>query len=117
MKVAITEVEWLDNTIEFNIHLLLLIFRDRITCYSYPAYGYPDEQLTIVNSKKDRSGLRIELPNQNWENMVFIHCKKQTGVSWIALNWHDPNAERRLQKWILILRLVSRAQNHSPNSN
>ena len=63
VKVAITEVEWLDNTIEFNIQPVTLnIPLTEVTCYSYTAYGYPDEQLTIVNSKKDRSGLRIELP-------------------------------------------------------
>ena len=98
VKVAITEVEWLDNTIEFNIQPVTLnIPLTEITCYSYTAYGYPDEQLTIVNSKKDRSGIRIELPKSKLGNhgVAFIVTNK-LGVHGSPLTWHDPNADRRL---------------------
>lgn len=98
VKVAIKDVEWHDNTIEFNIQPVTLnIPLTNISCYSYTAYGYPDEKLTILNSKKDRSGLRIELPKSKLgKHGVSFIVKNKLGVYGSPLTWHDPNAERRL---------------------
>ena len=98
VKIAIKNVEWLDNTIEFNIQPVTLnIPLTKVACYSYTAYGYPDEQLTIVNRKKDRSGLRIELPKSKLgKHGVSFIVKNKLGVHGSPLTWHDPNADRRL---------------------
>ncbi len=96
--MAIKDVEWHDNTIEFNIQPVSLnIPITKISCYSYTAYGYPDEELTIVKSKKDRSGLRIHLPKSKLgKHGISFITKNKLGVYGSPLTWHDPNAERRL---------------------
>jgi len=98
VKIAIRDVEWNDNTIEFNIQPVTLnIPLTKISCYSYTAYGYPDEELTIIKSKKDRSGLRIQLPKSKLgKHGVSFIVKNKLGVYGSPLTWHDPNAERRL---------------------
>ncbi len=98
VKIAIKDVDWHDNTIEFNIQPVTLnIPLTKISCYSYTAYGYPDEELTIVKSKKDRSGLRIQLPKSKLgKHGVSFIVKNKLGVYGSPLTWHDPNAERRL---------------------
>ena len=98
VKMAIKDVEWHDNTIEFNIQPVSLnIPITKISCYSYTAYGYPDEELTIVKSKKDRSGLRIHLPKSKLgKHGISFITKNKLGVYGSPLTWHDPNAERRL---------------------
>ena len=98
VKVAIKDVEWHDNTIEFNIQPVTLnIPLTKISCYSYTAYGYPDEELSIVKSKKDRSGLRIHLPKSKLgKHGVSFIVKNKLGVYGSPLTWHDPNSERRL---------------------
>ena len=98
VKIAIKDVEWHDNTIEFNIQPVSLnIPITKISCYSYTAYGYPDEELTIVKSKKDRSGLRIHLPKSKLgKHGISFITKNKLGVYGSPLTWHDPNAERRL---------------------
>ncbi|MEC9273987.1 MAG: hypothetical protein VX680_04800, partial [Candidatus Neomarinimicrobiota bacterium] len=98
VKIAIRDVEWNDNTIEFNIQPVTLnIPLTKISCYSYTAYGYPDEELTIIKSKKDRSGIRIQLPKSKLgKHGVSFIVKNKLGVYGSPLTWHDPNAERRL---------------------
>jgi len=98
VKIAIRDVEWNDSTIEFNIQPVTLnIPLTKISCYSYTAYGYPDEELTIIKSKKDRSGLRIQLPKSKLgKHGVSFIVKNKLGVYGSPLTWHDPNAERRL---------------------
>ena len=98
VKIAIKDVEWYDNTIEFNIQPVTLnIPLTKISCYSYTAYGYPDEELTIVNTKKNRSGLRIQLPKSKLgKHGVSFIAKNKLGVYGSPLTWHDPNSERRL---------------------
>ena len=98
VKIAIRDVEWNDNTIEFNIQPVTLnIPLTKISCYSYTAYGYPDEELTIIKSKKDRSGLRIQLlKSKLGKHGVSFIVKNKLGVYGSPLTWHDPNAERRL---------------------
>ena len=98
VKMAIKDVEWHDNTIEFNIQPVSLnIPITKISCYSYTAYGYPDEELTIVKSKKDRSGLRVHLPKSKLgKHGISFITKNKLGVYGSPLTWHDPNAERRL---------------------
>ena len=98
VKVAIKDVEWHDKTIEFNIQPVTLnIPLTKISCYSYTAYGYPDEELTIVKSKKNRSGLRIQLPKSKLgKHGVSFIVKNKLGVYGSPLTWHDPNSERRL---------------------
>jgi len=98
VKIAIRDVEWNDNTIEFNIQPVTLnIPLTKISCYSYTAYGYPDEELTIIKSKKDRSGLRIQLlKSKLGKHGVSFIVKNKLGVYGSPLTWHDPNAERKL---------------------
>ena len=98
VKMAIKDVEWHDNTIEFNIQPVSLnIPITKISCYSYTAYGYPDEELTIVKSKKDRSGLRIHLPKSKLgKHGISFITRNKLGVYGSPITWHDPNAERRL---------------------
>ncbi|MEE3195789.1 MAG: M23 family metallopeptidase [Candidatus Neomarinimicrobiota bacterium] len=98
VKIAIRDVEWNDSTIEFNIQPVTLnIPLTKISCYSYTAYGYPDEELTIIKSKKDRSGIRIQLPKSKLgKHGVSFIVKNKLGVYGSPLTWHDPNAERRL---------------------